>query len=56
MTHLTTLDELKQHISLLASVEESDAPFISACFDLEDGQASWHRTLDERVRILRRIF
>jgi len=26
MPHLTTLDELKQHVTLLASVEESDAP------------------------------
>ena len=30
MTHMTTLDELKQHITLLACVEETDAPFISA--------------------------
>ena len=29
MTHMTTLDELKQQITVLASVEESDAPFIS---------------------------
>ena len=29
MTQLTTLDELKQNITLLACVEESEAPFIS---------------------------
>ena len=55
MTHLTTLDELKQHITLLASVEESDAPFISAYLNLENGQAGWRETLDERARILRRV-
>lgn len=55
MTHLTTLDELKQHITLLASVEETDAPFVSAYFNLEDGQAGWRETLDERARVLRRI-
>ena len=36
MPHLTTLDELKQHVTLLASVEESDAPFISCYLNLED--------------------
>ncbi len=55
MTHLTTLDELKQHITLLASVEESEAPFISCYLDLENGQTGWRDVLDERARILRRI-
>jgi len=55
MTHLTTLDELKRHVTLLASVEESGAPFISAYLNLEDGQTGWRETLDERARILRRI-
>jgi hypothetical protein len=55
MTHLTTLDELKQHITLLASVEESDAPFISAYLNLENGQAGWRETLGDRARVLRRI-
>ncbi len=54
MTHLTTLDELQQHITLLASVEESGA-FISVYLNLENGQAGWRETLDERARILRRI-
>ncbi|MGB5298220.1 MAG: hypothetical protein WBN48_05775, partial [Thiogranum sp.] len=36
MPHLITLDELKQHVTLLASVEESDAPFISCYLNLED--------------------
>jgi hypothetical protein len=30
MTHLTTLDELKEHNNLLASVEETEAPVVSA--------------------------
>ena len=55
MTHLTTLDELNQHISVLARVEESDAPFISAYLNLENGQAGWREALDERARILRRV-
>ncbi|MEA3243469.1 MAG: hypothetical protein U9Q19_08570 [Pseudomonadota bacterium] len=55
MTHMTTLDELKQHITLLASVDESDAPFISCYLNLEDGPDSWRTTLDDRASILRRI-
>jgi hypothetical protein len=48
MPHLTTLDELKQHVTLLASVEESDAPFISCYLNLEDEPDSWRKTLDDR--------
>ena len=55
MTHMTTLDELKQHITVLASVEETDAPFISCYLNLENGQTGWRDVLDERARILRRI-
>ena len=55
MAHMTTLDELKQHITLLACVEETDAPFISAYLNLEGGQASGREALDDRARILRRI-
>jgi len=55
MTHLTTLDELKQHITLLASVDESDAPFISCYLNLENGPGSWQKILDDRASILRRI-
>jgi hypothetical protein len=51
MTHLTTLDELKQHIALLASVEESGAPFISAYLNLESGQADWHERGLIRIRV-----
>lgn len=55
MTHLTTLDELKKHITLLASVEESGAPFISAYLNLEDEQSGWRETLNEHARILRSV-
>jgi len=55
MRHLTTLDELGRHITLLARVEESDAPFISAYLNLENGQAGWRDTLDQRAAILRRV-
>jgi len=55
MTHMTTLDELKQQITVLASVEESDAPFISVYLNLEDKTTGWRETIDNRARILRRI-
>jgi len=55
MSHLTTLDELKQHVTLLASVEESDAPFISCYLNLQDEPDSWRKTLDDRADILRRL-
>ncbi len=55
MTHLTTLDALKGHITLLASVEETTAPFLSAYFNLEGGTAGWRETLDGRARLLRRV-
>ena len=55
MTALTTLDELKQQITLLASVEESEAPFISCYLNLEDDANSWRETLNSRALVLRRI-
>ena len=55
MTHLTNLDELKRHISVLASVEATDAPFVSAYFNLEERLAGWRETLDERAYVLRRV-
>ena len=55
MTHMTILDELKQQITLLASVEESNAPFISVYLNLEDKTTGWRETLDNCARILRRI-
>jgi len=55
MTRLTNLDELKQHVTLLANVEESEAPFISAYLNLENGQTGWREALESRARLLRRV-
>ena len=55
MARLTTLDDLKGHITLLASVEETNAPVVSAYFNLEDGRARWREALDKRSRVLRRV-
>ena len=55
MPQLTTLDELKQHITILASVEETDAPFISCYLNFEDGQDHWRQTINDRARLLRLI-
>jgi len=55
MPQLTTLDELKQHITILASVEETDAPFISCYLNFEDGQDHWRQTISDRARLLRLI-
>ncbi len=56
MTQLTTLDELKQHITLLATVEETDTPFISCYLNFENERNGWRDVLNERARILRRVF
>ena len=55
MTHLTTLDELNQQITVLASVEESDALFISVYLNLEDETTDWRETITNRARLLRLI-
>ncbi|MFT6367246.1 MAG: hypothetical protein ACJAUG_003261 [Halioglobus sp.] len=54
-SRLTTLEELKQHITLLASVEETDALFVSCYVNLENGHTAWREVLDDRARILRRV-
>ncbi len=53
--HLTTLDELKQHITLLVSVETSDALFVSFYLNLEDGGALGRAALAQRASVLRQI-
>jgi len=55
VTHLTALDELKQHITLLASVEESDALFVSCYLNLEDGGGGARAALAQRASVLRHI-
>lgn len=53
MTGLTTLDDLKRNLTLLTSVEPSDAPFVSTYLNVNNGAGGWRETLDERVRTLR---
>jgi hypothetical protein len=55
MAHLTTLDELNQQITVLASVEETDAFFISVYLNLEDENTDWRETINNRARLLRLI-
>ena len=55
MGHLTTLDELKQQITLLSSVEASDGPFVSAYLNLLSGTDGWRETIAARANVLRRI-
>lgn len=55
MAHLTTLDELKHQITILSSVEETDALFISVYLNLEDETTDWRETLEKRARLLRLI-
>jgi hypothetical protein len=55
MNHLTTLNELRGHITLLASVEESETPFVSCYLNLEDGEAAYREALDARASTLRRV-
>lgn len=42
-------------ITILASVEETGAPFISCYLNLEDGRDSWQEAINNRARLLRLI-
>jgi protein required for attachment to host cells len=53
MKSLTTMEELRSHIYTLACVEESDAPFVSCYFNLEEGEGGCIEVLDERLPTLR---
>ena len=55
MAHITTLEELHHHISVLANVDESTAPFFSFYFDAGSGERVWSEMLDERAHTLRRL-
>lgn len=54
MTQLTTLDELKHNIGVLAAVEETGSPFVSCYLNIENGESDWRDLFDKRVNILRR--
>jgi len=55
MAQLTTLDELREHIALLARVEETQTPFVSAYLNLENGEIGWQQALMKRSQVLRRV-
>jgi protein required for attachment to host cells len=50
---LTTLDELRRHIAVLACVDETEAPFVSCYLNLEQGEDSYRKALEDRARALR---
>ena len=53
MEALTTLDELRRHISVLACVEETEVPFVSCYLNLEQGKAGCREALADRARNIR---
>lgn len=53
MAHITTLEELHQHISVLANVDETTAPFFSIYLNTGFGDGQWREMIDERARTLR---
>lgn len=55
MKNFTALDEMKQHLSVLAQIPASGTPFISCYLNLESGPNAWRETLDNRGKTLRRI-
>lgn len=50
---LTTLDELRRHVSVLACVDETEAPFVSCYLNLEQGEAGYRKALDDRALAMR---
>jgi len=50
---LTTLDELRRNIGLLACVDETEAPFVSCYLNLEQGEYSYRKALEERALAMR---
>ena len=53
MEPLTTLDELRGHIAVLACIDETDAPFVSCYLNLEQGEAGYRKVLENRALALR---
>jgi len=49
---LTRVEDLAEHIRLLASVEATDAPFLSAFLDLRNGVPACSRFVRERAEAL----
>ncbi len=50
---LTTLDELRRQIAVLACVDETEAPFVSCYLNLEQGEAGYRKALENRALAMR---
>jgi len=55
MTHLTTLEELRDAILVLAGIEEFHTPFVSCYLNLEQGADSAREAIEQRANLLRRV-
>ena len=53
MESLTTLDELRRHIAVLACVEETEAPFESCYLNLAQGEEGYRGALRDRALAVR---
>jgi len=53
MEPLTTLEDLRRHIALLACIEETEAPFVSCYLNPETGADGYRALLDDRARAMR---
>ena len=53
MKSLTTLDELRRHIAVLACVEETEAPFVSCYLNLAQGEDGYRGALRDRALAVR---
>jgi rubrerythrin len=53
MEPLTTLDELRRHIAVLACVDETEAFFVSCYLNLEQGTAGYRKVLEDRALAMR---
>jgi len=56
MEQLTSLDELRRQIGVLACVDETEAPFVSCYINLEQGEAGYRKAFEERASVLRAAF
>jgi len=53
MEQLTTLDELRRQIGVLACTDETEALFVSCYLNLEQGEAGYRKALEDRASVLR---
>ena len=55
MAHLTSHEELRDRILILAGIVESPTPFVSCYLNLEADKETIHQTIDQRANLLRRV-